>query len=481
MAADNNGTNPLAPRDETAPIMEQTFGDGDTISVDPDNNADAAAIIGSEMCEKILESSADKTVEENDASSAADEYTGPPAASSTPLRAAMEKFRIVDIEKPHSIPGIQELDVSRGDDDTAADMEYSKGDAGTAIRTNENIEHSEKGDAGSTSNDHSDENSAKKNSGEVDSAGNPEGDAGTAANENVPSEAVAAASTAGITAGSSTGTGNGTGSGSLRGSGSGSGPDSNRISAAESKRVPSMVKPPGMPPPVEADAIPSNTYKAIMAGRSVKNTPSALRGTGRPSTNTDCGSFYNKGDNRVSRSVYKENVGKMYVSSMSFNPLTWECSACPRKHSILGGGEGSQGGGEGRTVILLTDQNFPAVLPTGSGNCIAILRIDQGKLSELVDLFVSFAPEQLPPGTVIVMGSLSQLQGEGLQGYAKAGINAGRRLSNRFPDSYSFLFTPPPHGRVRQSATDQGYSGLLQLAYVYARVPPEELNGSYPD
>jgi hypothetical protein len=59
MAAENNNTNPLAPRDETARIMEQTFGDGDTISVDPDNNADAAAIIGSEMCEKILESSAD--------------------------------------------------------------------------------------------------------------------------------------------------------------------------------------------------------------------------------------------------------------------------------------------------------------------------------------------------------------------------------------------------------------------------------------
>jgi hypothetical protein len=111
-----------------------------------------------------------------------------------------------------------------------------------------------------------------------------------------------------------------------------------------------MVKPPGMPPPppplppplAEMDAVPSDTYKAIMAGRSVKNSPSTLRGTGRPSANTDCGSFYNTGDIRVSRSVYKENVAKMYVSSMSFNPVTWECSACPRKHSIRGGG-----GGEG--------------------------------------------------------------------------------------------------------------------------------------
>jgi hypothetical protein len=84
-----------------------------------------------------------------------------------------------------------------------------------------------------------------------------------------------------------------------------------------------------------------------MAGRSVKNTPSTLRGTGRASANTDCGSFYNKGDNRVSRSVYKENVAKMYVSSMSFNPVSWECSACPRKHSVLGGGGDASGGGGG--------------------------------------------------------------------------------------------------------------------------------------
>jgi hypothetical protein len=118
---------------------------------------------------------------------------------------------------------------------------------------------------------------------------------------NVASEAAAVVFTAGNTAGSSSQLGNGTGSGSLCGSGSGPDPASKRISVAESKRVPSMVKPPGMPPPpppVETDAAPSNTYKAIMAGRSVKNTPSTLRGTGRSSVNNECGSFYNKGDNR---------------------------------------------------------------------------------------------------------------------------------------------------------------------------------------
>ena len=53
-------------------------------------------------------------------------------------------------------------------------------------------------------------------------------------------------------------------------------------------------------------------------------------------------------DNFVILSVYKENVAKMYVSSMSFNPVSWECSACPRKHPVLGGGGDASGGGGGQ-------------------------------------------------------------------------------------------------------------------------------------
>ncbi len=70
--------------------------------------------------------------------------------------------------------------------------------------------------------------------------------------------------------------------------------------------------------------------------------------------NYECGSFFNKGDNRVLRSVYNENVATLSVSSMSFNPITWLCNACPKKHPITGGegGEGGtggdrRGGGEG--------------------------------------------------------------------------------------------------------------------------------------
>ncbi len=53
MATPAETVNPLIPRDETAAILEQTFGGGDSISADPEDEAGSAAGIGLNMCEKI--------------------------------------------------------------------------------------------------------------------------------------------------------------------------------------------------------------------------------------------------------------------------------------------------------------------------------------------------------------------------------------------------------------------------------------------
>jgi len=98
----------------------------------------------------------------------------------------------------------------------------------------------------------------------------------------------------------------------------------------------------------EADAVPSNTYKAILEAKKNTLTPPAIPGIGPAMANLDCGSFYNSGDNRVRRTVYKENVASLTVTSISFNPVTWECASCPSKHQIFGGGGGALGRGGGR-------------------------------------------------------------------------------------------------------------------------------------
>jgi hypothetical protein len=115
-------------------------------------------------------------------------------------------------------------------------------------------------------------------------------------------------------------------------------------SDASKSRVPAMVPPPPAPPvnppakkkqEKEPDAVPSSTYKSILAAKVNKITPPTIPGTGKATANLDCGSFYNTGDNRIRRAVYKENVATLTVSSISFNPVTWECASCPVKHPIL--------------------------------------------------------------------------------------------------------------------------------------------------
>jgi hypothetical protein len=129
----------------------------------------------------------------------------------------------------------------------------------------------------------------------------------------------------------------------------------------------------------------------------------------------ECGSFFNPGDNRTLRSVYKEDVTSGSVSSMSFNPVSWMCTACPRSHSVFEVKSGGGGRAGGRTVIVLCDQNFPAVLASVENHCLTIMRLDT--FEELIDLFLKISKNvTVPEGTVILVGSISLLARVGVHG-----------------------------------------------------------------
>jgi hypothetical protein len=213
-----------------------------------------------------------------------------------------------------------------------------------------------------------------------------------------------------------------------------------------------MVPPPTIPlkvPPkkasnnTEKDATPSDIYKSILVAKIARVTPSTIPGIGRSTADTSCGSFYNPGDNRIRRAVYKENVAKLSVTSISFNPVTWECASCPNRHPVLGKDEA---GGDGRPVIFLTDQNFLAVLPTATGKCLAIIRLEHGTLKELTDLILNRKGKCSSGNYFFVLGSLTHLQCEGLQGYSSAGVRYGTKISGTFSGTTVVLFIPPPMG-----------------------------------
>jgi hypothetical protein len=109
-------------------------------------------------------------------------------------------------------------------------------------------------------------------------------------------------------------------------------------------KVPTGVKEPGPKktvspiPAAEADAVPSKTYNKIISSKVLKGKVGTIGGITSGQGLSECGSFFNKGDNRVLRSVYKEDISTMSVSSLSFNPVKWVCSSCPASHPVFGGG-----------------------------------------------------------------------------------------------------------------------------------------------
>jgi hypothetical protein len=198
--------------------------------------------------------------------------------------------------------------------------------------------------------------------------------------------------------------------------------------------------------PVEADLIPPKTYKAIVANKKNKEKVGTIGGITSGQDPIECGSFYNSSDNRVARSVYKEDLISMSVTSMSFNPKTWLCTACPKSHSVLEEG-GRGGGGDGRPVVFVTDQNFPAVLPSAGGRCLAIMRMEQATMDDLADMVIKLAKTvTIPESTVFVVGSLSHLSRIGTHGYAISRVNVRRRLSWAFKGVRVVPFSPPPLG-----------------------------------
>ena len=146
-------------------------------------------------------------------------------------------------------------------------------------------------------------------------------------------------------------------------------------------KVPSMVPKPtivsGLKKKVEEpDVIPTDSYRKIRESLEKVNILPTVGGAGSGSVaDESVGSFYNPGDNRIARTIIKEDSNALFTTSKSFDSNNWDCFACPVKHSVLGGGVGGAGG-PSRPVIIICDQNFPAILPSATGECAAIARLE---------------------------------------------------------------------------------------------------------
>jgi len=96
------------------------------------------------------------------------------------------------------------------------------------------------------------------------------------------------------------------------------------------------------------------------------------------------------------------------------------CVGCERSHKIMfRSGTRVKPEDMGPLLVILSDQHFPACLtPTGRGECIKIIRIEDASLEQLVSKFLQAAKGHVvPAGTVIQICSLSHLKSVGLESY----------------------------------------------------------------
>ncbi len=145
------------------------------------------------------------------------------------------------------------------------------------------------------------------------------------------------------------------------------------------------------------------------------------------------GSFANERDarvkfaNKISDSLASRNI------SSSFNLANFVCNTCTTRgeHVVLGkNSDGNDGTGQIPPCFVLSDQNFPAVIPVeGDGDCFKILQVENASLSDLTTVFLAalegFA---VPAGAVVLISSVSHLAAVGAAAYAEDLVRAYRAV-----------------------------------------------------
>ncbi len=148
----------------------------------------------------------------------------------------------------------------------------------------------------------------------------------------------------------------------------------------------------------------------------------------------------------MKRSVLVENMSNFSIATTSFTPATWCCTSCSIKHTLLPKKRNVNQWEVGRKVVVLSHQAMPAVLPSSESRCSAIIRIEGGYLNELGNTFCNLLGDYaMPPGSIMLHCSLSNLRNEGLAKYIERSLNEVRRFTSMFKHTVTCIpIAPPP-------------------------------------
>jgi hypothetical protein len=147
----------------------------------------------------------------------------------------------------------------------------------------------------------------------------------------------------------------------------------------------------------------------------------------------------------------RRNVSSTVSMPPIGGPDPMGCLSCSDSHSLA---ESLSNGTP--VVVVLSDQAFPPVLPpVGDGRCAVIMRVEDCELRELEDVlfdrFKNYSKPHgvLPPGSVILVGSLAHLSRSGLNSYAPMLVETLTRIAGKMGPGINVLpYIPIPIGGV---------------------------------
>jgi len=154
--------------------------------------------------------------------------------------------------------------------------------------------------------------------------------------------------------------------------------------------------------------------------------------------------------------------------TMSIDPETLICLQCNNEHPFI------QSDGK-PVVIIICDQNYVPIWP--DSNCttsVAVIRLANGGLHELVDLLMEvFDRKNLPDGSVVLLGSVSHLHRVGVGSYSKEWTQVVSRLGRRWPNIRVCPLAP----LIRESCSGGVARELVELASWLSKVYSGSING----
>jgi hypothetical protein len=197
--------------------------------------------------------------------------------------------------------------------------------------------------------------------------------------------------------------------------------------------------------PVEMDVAglvgvkhPDAMYKPVQSIRSGSQNPMKLNKRMKYDRGEASG-FVMDGDERILRNSNMCSMELKRNTSASFNPDTGKCVTC--LNGVHDAWKSRKGG---PIAINLSDQHFPPNIPADeAGECIRILRVENGSVTELADELLRICPAGgLPNGSIIFFGSMSQLAVDSVEKYAADWVRNRNWIKDRMGDVMVVPYVP---------------------------------------